>query len=226
MWRFPAHASGLTEADGERWAAGLRNTLALAGTLDKQLYGVVHGRDQLHANWPELYSEEVNAETPSEELVRIERGNRYSWPECYHDPVLDRLVLAPEYGGDGRKPGRCVDRADPIATFPAHWAPNALTFYSADSFPERYHGGAFIASHGSWNRAPLPQGGYNIVFQPFDAAGPSGAWEVFADGFDGGKPSPGEADHRPSGLAVGPDGSLYVADDSGGESGGFSISPE
>jgi len=217
VWRFPADATDLSQADGERWSAGLRNTVALAyRPVDNQVYGVVHGRDQLHANWPKLFTEEKNAETPSEELVRIQRGNRHGWPECYHDPDLDRLVLAPEYGGDGQIPSLCVERVGAIATYPAHWAPNALQFYSADAFPERYHGGAFIAFHGSWNRAPLPQGGYNIVFQPFDADGPTSAWEVFADGFDGGQPSPRDASHRPSGLAVGPDGSLYVADDSGG----------
>ena len=217
IWRFPIGATGLAQQDGERWASGLRNTVALAiRGLDGALYGVVHGRDQLHQNWPELYSEGSSAETPSEEFVRVERGKRYSWPECFHDPELDALVLAPEYGGDGTTVGRCASRTGPIATYPAHWAPNALAFYEASMFPDRYRGGAFIAFHGSWNRAPLPQGGYNVVFQPFGAQGPVGAWERFAEGFAGPDMSPGGARHRPTGLAVGPDGSLYVSDDSGG----------
>jgi glucose/arabinose dehydrogenase len=217
IWRFPIGARGLAQQDGERWASGLRNTVALATrSRDGALYGVVHGRDQLHQNWPELYSEGSSAETPSEEFVRIERGKRYSWPECFHDPELDALVLAPEYGGDGQTVGRCASRTGPIATYPAHWAPNALLFYEAGMFPDRYRGGAFIAFHGSWNRAPLPQGGYNVVFQPFGEQGPEGTWERFAEGFAGPDQSPGGARHRPTGLAVGPDGSLYVSDDSGG----------
>ncbi|MCL7974070.1 MAG: PQQ-dependent sugar dehydrogenase [marine benthic group bacterium] len=217
IWRFSSTETGQGPDDGERWASGLRNTVALAiRSKDGGLYGVVHGRDQLHGSWPERFSEQQNAEAPSEEFVRIVRGGRYSWPECYHDPETDRLVLAPEYGGDGVETGRCATRDRPIAAYPAHWAPNALLFYEGDAFPERYQGGAFIAFHGSWNRAPLPQGGYNIVFQPFDANGPTGAWETFADGFAGVDRSPGGARHRPTGLAVGPDGSLFISDDSGG----------
>ena len=217
IWRFSSSETGQEPADGERWASGLRNTVALAlRPQDGQLYGVIHGRDQLHGSWPDQFSEQKSAETPSEEFVRIERGGRYSWPECYHDPELNRLLLAPEYGGDGFASGRCEERTGPIAAYPAHWAPNALVFYDGVSFPARYRAGAFIAFHGSWNRAPLPQGGYNVVFQPFGADGPSGSWEVFADGFAGPDRSPRGALHRPTGLAVGPDGSLYVSDDSGG----------
>jgi glucose/arabinose dehydrogenase len=216
IWRFPAAGRGLSQADGERWATGLRNTVALAvRPADDAPWGVVHGRDQLHAAWPDRFDERENAELPSEEMHRIERGGRYSWPYCYHDPARG-LVLAPEYGGDGETAGRCADLRPPVAAYPAHWAPNALQFYDGSQFPERYRGGAFIAFHGSWNRAPLPQGGYNVVFQPFDARGPTGAWEVFAEGFAGPSPSPREAAHRPTGLAVGPDGSLYVSDDAGG----------
>jgi len=216
IWRFPADARRLSQADGERWATGLRNTVALAvRPADDAPWGVVHGRDQLHGAWPERFDERQNAELPSEEMHRIERGGRYSWPYCYHDPARG-LVLAPEYGGDGVTVGRCADLRPPVAAYPAHWAPNALQFYDGAQFPEKYRGGAFIAFHGSWNRAPLPQGGYNVVFQPFDARGPAGAWEVFADGFAGASPSPRDATHRPTGLAVGPDGSLYVSDDAGG----------
>jgi glucose/arabinose dehydrogenase len=216
IWRFDADAEGLSQSDGDLWATGLRNTVALAvRPADDAPWGVVHGRDQLHGNWPDRFDERQNAELPSEEMHRIERSGRYSWPYCYHDPERG-LVLAPEYGGDGRTVGRCSDLRAPAAAFPAHWAPNALLFYDGTQFPERYRGGAFIAFHGSWNRAPLPQGGYNVVFQPFDGEGPAGAWERFADGFTGPSPSPREAAHRPSGLALGPDGSLYVADDAGG----------
>jgi glucose/arabinose dehydrogenase len=218
IWKFDANRPGQTQAHGERYATGLRNVVALAlDPVGGGLYGVVHGRDQLYDNWPELFTQEQSAEKPSEEMVKIEAGDDFGWPYCYHDPELGRRVLAPEYGGDGKKVGRCAGIKEPIAAYPAHWAPNALLFYTGEAFPERYRGGAFIAFHGSWNRAPLPQGGYNVVFQPFgDDRRPAGDWEVFADGFAGSDVSPGGAKHRPTGLAQGPDGSLYVSDDKGG----------
>lgn len=217
VWRFDARTPGQSQADGTRFATGLRNTFALAirpGT--SELWGTQHGRDGLHQLWPELFTAEDQAEKPAEEFVRIERGDDFGWPYCYYDPVAGRKVVAPEYGGDGREVGRCADKKDPVVPLPAHWAPNATAFYAGDAFPARYRGGAFIAFHGSWNRAPLPQGGYNVVFVPFADGRPTGEWEVFAEGFPRGDVSPGGAAHRPSGLAVGPDGALYVSDDSGG----------
>jgi glucose/arabinose dehydrogenase len=82
-------------------------------------------------------------------------------------------------------------------------------------FPEKYKNGAFIAFHGSWNRAPEPQAGFFVVFVPFGQDGlPSGNWEVFADGFAGADVN--KAAYRPCGLAQGPDGSLYISDDNQG----------
>ncbi|MBV9773676.1 MAG: hypothetical protein JO040_06980 [Gemmatimonadetes bacterium] len=103
-----------------------------------------------------------------------------------------------------------------MQAFPAHWAPNDLLFYTGSQFPARYRGGAFIAFHGSWNRAPLPQAGYRVVFAPFRGANPTGQYETFANDFAGPNPGSGPDQRRPTGLAQGPDGSLYVTDDTGG----------
>lgn len=144
----------------------------------------------------------------------MKKGSDYGWPECYFDEVQGKLVLAPEYGGDGGKAvGICAQKLAPVASFPAHWAPNDVVIYIGKSFPAHYRDGAFIAFHGSWDRAPYPQGGYNVVFQPLPTTGTAARCEVFADGFAGAVKEPGRAEHRPAGLAVGPDGALYVSDD-------------
>jgi glucose/arabinose dehydrogenase len=90
-------------------------------------------------------------------------------------------------------------------------------FYTGSMFPAKYKRGAFIAFHGSWNRAPEPQAGFNVVFQPLAGEKAGGAFEVFADGFapnlTAARP---QGNHKPTGLAQGTDGSLFVADDAGG----------
>jgi len=144
----------------------------------------------------------------------LKQGGDYGWPECYYDQFQQKLVLAPEYGGDGgHKVGVCASKVAPVAAFPAHWGPNGMVFYDQNRFPARYRDGVFIAFHGSWDRAPFPQGGYNVVFQPLVGDHSGGACEIFADGFAGPVKSPDKAVHRPSGVAVGPDGALFVADD-------------
>jgi glucose/arabinose dehydrogenase len=216
IWRF-GMVNGQRFNQARRFATGIRNAGGLAiHPGDGVLYATQHGRDQLAENWPKLYNWKQGANLPAEELLRVEQGGDYGWPYCYYDSTAAALVLAPEYGGDGKKVGECATKRGPVAVFPAHWAPVALVFYEGDMFPPSYRGGAFIAFHGSWNRAPEPQEGYNVVFQPMSRGKASGKYQVFADGFAGARKEPGLAAHRPAGLAVGPDGALYVSDDQRG----------
>ena len=216
IWWFDASKANQTGASNARYATGIRNAVGLALAPDGQVWSTQHGRDQLGQNWPKLFNDEQNAEKPSEELLRVNEGDDFGWPYCYHDLELGHLVLAPEYGGDGKQVGRCARKKEPAVAFPGHWAPDGLTFYGGTQFPARYRGGAFVAFHGSWNRAPLPQAGYRVVFVPFKDGKPVGGttYETFADGFrneNGAGPQ-----HRPVGVAVGPDGSLYITDDAAG----------
>ncbi len=214
IWRYDANKTNQAFSPAERFATGIRNAEGFAITAADLIFVTMHGRDQLHANWPQFYKPEEEATQPAEELLSLRRGGDYGWPECYYDAIQGKLVLAPEYGGDGgKKVGPCATKSAPIAGFPAHWAPNAMALYNKQQFPAHYRNGVFIAFHGSWDRAPYPQGGYNVVFQALAGDRATGGCEIFADGFAGGVKSPGEAQHRPSGLAVGPDGALFVSDD-------------
>ena len=212
IWRYDAKKTDQKFSTAERYATGIRNGEGFGvDATGHRVYVTQHGRDQLHANWPELYKPEEEATLPAEQVVLLKQGGDYGWPECYYDQIQGKLVLAPEYGGDGgHAVGVCANKIAPVAAFPAHWGPNGMVFYNQKQFPARYRDGVFIAFHGSWDRAPYAQNGYNIVFQSF---GPSNRCEIFADGFAGEVRTPEGAVHRPSGVAVGPDGSLYVSDD-------------
>lgn len=215
IWQFRADKLNQSYGQGVRYATGLRNVVGLDWNTEiNELFVVQHGRDQLDM-FPEYFTAQQNAIRPSEEMFMVKKGANCGWPYCYFDLVENKKVLAPEYGGDGKKTGRCEGMEQPVVAFPAHVAPNALLFYTGDMFPEKYKHGAFVAFHGSWNRSPEKQEGFYVAFVPFKNGKPSGPWEIFADGFAGVETviSPREAKHRPCGLAQGPDGALYVSDD-------------
>jgi mono/diheme cytochrome c family protein len=147
----------------------------------------------------------------------LREGANLGWPYSYWDPIRKVHMRAPEYGGDNLK--RFDPKDDPYdkpaVAFPAHWAPLQMVLYTGTQFPEKYRNGMFVAFHGSWNRAPRSQAGYNVCFVPFDAKGmPTGKYEQFAWGFPQVEEFTNTRDavYRPSGVAVGPDGSLYISE--------------
>jgi glucose/arabinose dehydrogenase len=215
IWQFKSDKLNQTYADGVRYATGLRNVVGLDwNTSTNTLFVMQHGRDQLHTIFPAMFTDKQNAELPAECMYELHKGSNAGWPYIYYDPMQKKKMLAPEYGGDGKKTAG-EDAIDPVIAFPAHLAPNGLLFYTGTQFPEKYRNGAFIAFHGSWNRAPEPQEGFYVVFVPFKNGKPSGKWEVFANGFSGSaqNTASGGALHRPCGLAQAPDGSIYITDD-------------
>jgi len=215
IWQFKVDQLNQSYASGVRYATGLRNVVGLDWNNQlNQLFVTQHGRDMLNNLFPDLYDTTTSAELPSETMYAIKKGDNAGWPYVYYDHIKGKKMMAPEYGGDGVK---TVDDKyiNPAMAFPAHMAPNGLLFYTGNQFPARYKNGAFIAFHGSWNRSPLPQEGYYVVFVPYENGKPTGKWEVFANGFSGKSvvKNPRDAQHRPCGLAEGPDGSLYISDD-------------
>ena len=217
IWKFDARKTGQTFSPNARYATGIRNAEGLAiDPTSGQLYATQHGRDQLFDNWQPLFDAKYSAENPGEELMQVNQGDDFGWPYCYYAFDAKKLVLAPEYGGDGKKTEQCDQKKEPVAAFPGHWAPMDLLFYAGTAFPEKYKHGVFISFHGSWNRAPEPQAGYRVVFQPLDGGKTNGDYETFADGFAGANPQPDQATHRPVGLAQGPNGEMYITDDAHG----------
>jgi glucose/arabinose dehydrogenase len=220
IWKFKADKlNQFRTSDGVRVATGLRSIVGMEwNTQDNTLYAVAHGRDNLNASWPNFYSDWDNAMLPAEGFYKLPVGADVGWPYYYYDQQKGKIMLNPEYGGDGKKV--CTDTSiiKPVFGFPGHFAPNDLVFYRGNQFPERYRHGAFVALHGSTIRAPYPQAGYFIAFLPFKN-GKFQPMEVFADGFAGLDTIVNTADaaHRPMGLAVGPDGSLFVSDSQKGK---------
>ncbi|MEJ7812650.1 MAG: hypothetical protein WKG32_19715 [Gemmatimonadaceae bacterium] len=217
VWAFDAAGVGQRPDVVHRFATGLRHTVALGvDPATGELYGAPHGMDHLRSWWPAAgFTREEAAAKPPETLFRIERGGDYGFPYCYFEPAAGGMVLAPAYGGDGERVERCAGHPVPLATFPAHAAPLALLVCRGGMFPRRYEGGIFVALHGSLFHAPSAPRGYGVQFVPRTDGG-FGAAEPFADGLARSSLPVFHQRPRPSGLAIGPDGSLYVADDLGG----------
>jgi glucose/arabinose dehydrogenase/cytochrome c553 len=215
IWQFDEAKPGQTQKDGKLYATGIRSVVAMAWNhRENSLYALQHGRDNLVGTWPEKYTAYQSAVLPSEEFFRVKYGTHGGWPYYYYDHIQKKKLLNPEYGGDGKITAKGAEYEQPLIGFPGHWAPNDLLFYTGNQFPERYKHGAFIAFHGSTIRAPYPQAGYFVAFVPFKNGVPSGDWEVFADGFAGVDTivNTSDARARPMGLAMGPDGSLYITE--------------
>lgn len=215
IWRFRADVKNQTQKDGQRYATGLKNTVGLDwNTKTNSLFVLQHGRGAFHDFYPQFFTPQQSAILPAETMYELHEGSDAGWPYVYYDHIQNKKMLNPEYGGDGKKTGG-EKALDPVAAFPAHLGPNGLLFYTGSMFPARYKNGAFVAFHGQ--NTELKKG-YFVAFIPFKNGKPSGPYEVFADNFAGvdlASPS-GPVQHRPCGLAQGPDGSLYVSDDLNG----------
>jgi glucose/arabinose dehydrogenase len=219
IWRFNADKLLQDQVrDGERYVTGTRNIVAMSwNPYADRLYFVMHGRDSIGFLWPQHYGKEQNRDLPAEEFHVAEMGDDFGWPYSYFDPILKARKQAPEYGGDGKTEAGGKYK-EPLIGFPAHWAPMGLIFHSGKGLPDKYREGAFIVFHGSWNRMPFEQEGFNVVFVPMKDGKPAGQWEVFADGFMGREAikSPADTAYRPSGITEGPDGALYITEDKHG----------
>ncbi len=189
--RFDADGSNQTT-----FASGMRNPTALAFHPETgELYALVQERDGL------------GDRLPSDYLARVQKGGFYGWPYAY-------IGKHPQPGFADRAPDKVNATITPDLLFEAHSSVLDLVFYVGDQFPPEYKGHAFVALKGSWNRSDPT--GYKVVRVPFKDGRPEGYYENFATGFWVSGEQRAEVWGRPAALAVAKDGSLLVADDTGG----------
>lgn len=184
-----------TNGSGEKvYAYGIRNPVGMGwapGT--KTLWTAVNERDEL------------GDELVPDYMTSVKEGGFYGWPYSYFGQHKDpRLKDA--------RPDLVAKAIVPDVALGAHTASLGLAFYHPNSFPNKYHNGAFVGQHGSWNRSKLA--GYKVIFVPFANGMPNGKPEDFLTGFIA-NADESEVYGRPVGVAVAPDGALLVADDGG-----------
>lgn len=130
VWQFKVNKLNQSYTEGVHYCTGTRNIVGLDwNTSVNQLYAMQHGRDQLSDLFPDKYSTEQSANLPGEEFLEVKKGSDFGWPYCYYDEYQNKKVLAPEYGGDGKKLGRCADKTQPIMAFPALGAECIVVLY-------------------------------------------------------------------------------------------------
>jgi glucose/arabinose dehydrogenase len=178
-----------------RWrifASGLRNPNGLSWEPESgALWAVINERDELG---PDLVPDYMTS---------VKDGGFYGWPYSYYGQHIDPRV-------EPQRPDLVAKAIVPDYALSSHVAPLGLAFYTADSLPQKYRGGAFVGEHGSWDRPRF--NGYKVVFVPFSGGRPNGKAEDVVTGFLN---SDEKARGRPVGLAVDKSGALLIADDVG-----------
>ncbi len=174
------------------YAWGLRNCVGEAiNPITGELWCSTNERDALGNNLVPDY------------VTHVQEGGFYGWPWWYMGPHQD-----PRH--EGKHPELKDKVITPDVILQPHFASLEMTFYEGSQFPAEYKGDGFAAEHGSWNRAQ--RSGYEVIRLPMHNGHATGEYEDFLTGFTVGN-GDGDVWGRPVGVAVAPDGSLFVTDD-------------
>ncbi len=175
------------------YATGLRNCSGLTiQPATGALWCAVNERDGLGDDLPPDYA------------TRVVDGAFYGWPWFYIGAHED-----PRHRGE--RPDLVGRVTSPDVLIQPHSAPLGIAFYEAAQFPAEYMGDAFVALHGSWNRAKRT--GYKVVRLIMKDGSPTGIYEDFLTGFVADDAS---VWGRPVDVAVSKEGALLVTDDGSG----------
>lgn len=175
------------------FATGLRNPTGLQWEPQTaRLWAIVNERD------------EIGADLVPDYLTSVQEGGFYGWPYSYFGQHVDTRVQPP-------RPDLVNKAIKPDYALGSHVAALGLLFSTDNALPARYHGGAFVSEHGSWNRKPLS--GYQVVFVAFRQGKPVGVPQPVVTGFHSDDES--TLYGAPVGLAQDKDGALLIADDVG-----------
>jgi glucose/arabinose dehydrogenase len=188
----------ICDPDGKNarlYATGLRNPVGLAlEPLTGKVWTTVNERDDLGDDLPPDY------------FSSLKDGGFYGWPYSYIGDNVDPRVKP-------QRPDLVARAIIPDVMLGAHVAPLQFAFYTGKQFPESYRGGAFVAEHGSWNRAT--RSGYQLAFVAFKEGKPSADPVPFLTGLVPDANGP-DVYGRIVGVTVAPDGALLVSDDGAG----------
>lgn len=182
------------DGTGEKiYAAGLRNPVGMAwapGTTT--LWTAVNERDGLGDDLVPDY------------MTSVKEGGFYGWPYAYFGAHPDPRMK------DDPRPDLVSKSIVPDIALGSHTASLGLAFYDKNTFPSKYHNGAFVGQRGSWNRSVIT--GYKVAYVPFANGKPTGPPEDFLTGFIA-NVDKSEVYGRPVCVAILADGSMLVTDD-------------
>jgi glucose/arabinose dehydrogenase len=188
----------------QRW----RNAMALAvDPATGNVWAGGAGQDDLAQGHPYEFMDAVSTHAAVAD---------YGWPQCEENHVA--YVTG----------ANCASVVVPTLEFPAYSTLIGATFAPAAqsgayAFPAAWRGGMFVTMHGSWHALNnVPVAPPHVAFVPFTGAAPArvvnwadptAQWNDFFTGF---QLAGGARIGRPTGVALGPSGSLFVADDDTG----------
>jgi len=183
----------MATASSRIYASGLRNPTGLQWEPQTgRLWAIVNERD------------EIGADLVPDYLTSVQDGGFYGWPYSYFGQHVDTRVQP-------QRPDLVKTAIKPDYALGSHVAALGLLFSTDNALPAKYHGGAFVSEHGSWNRKPLS--GYQVVFVAFQQGKPVGLPQPVVTGFHSRDES--TLYGAPVGLAQDKDGALLIADDVG-----------